>query len=434
MAALTLLLPFLSLLLPPTLSTSRHTALHHPINPIKTGFQATLKHVDSDGNFTRFELLQRAIKRARKRIERVHAKTSNVDIQAPIHSGYGEYLMDLSIGTPPLSYAAILDTGSDLTWTQCQPCRHCFDQPTPIFDPKNSSTFSKVDCSSKLCTESGVAICNQGNCDYFYAYADGSYTYGLLASETFTFEDVPVPDIVFGCGFDNALNFNGSAGIAGLGRGTLSLVSQLQEPKFSYCLPAFGYASATGKLLMGSQANSSHGNVRITTPLIQNPSEPTLYYLSLQGISVGETLIPIKNPIEPDGSGNTIIDSGTTLTYLNDSAFEQVKDEFSRQINLTPVSGEELGLEVCFSLPSGVESVVVPKVVFHFEGSADLELPEENYFLSNASSNTGCLMMDGSPGISVFGNFQQQNMLVIHDLAEETISFETGYVCDDDTL
>ncbi|XP_020554902.1 aspartic proteinase nepenthesin-1-like, partial [Sesamum indicum] len=273
MAALTLLLPFLSLLLPPTLSTTRHTVFHHP-NPIKTGLQATLKHVDSGGNFTRFELLERAIKRARKRIERVHAKTSNVDIQAPIHPGDGDYLMDLSIGTPPLSYPAILDTGSDLTWTQCQPCRQCFDQPTPIFDPKNSSTFLKVDCSSNLCTESSIAICNQGNCEYFYGYADGSYTYGFLATETFTFEDVPVPNIVFGCGFENSGNFNGSAGIVGLGRGALSLVTQLQEPKFSYCLPALGDANATGNLLMGSQAGRRSGNVKITTPLIQNPLVP----------------------------------------------------------------------------------------------------------------------------------------------------------------
>ncbi|KAL0332627.1 UNVERIFIED_CONTAM: Aspartic proteinase nepenthesin-1 [Sesamum calycinum] len=129
-----------------------------------------------------------------------------------------------------------------------------------------------------------------------------------------------------------------------------------------------------------------------------------------------------------------IIDSGTTLTYLNDSAFDQVKDEFSRQINLTAVSGEEPDLEVCYSLPSGVESVVVPKVVFHFEGSADLELPEENYFLTDVPSNTGCLVMHRSLGTSIFGNFQQQNMLVIYDLAEETISFEMGSVCDNDTL
>ncbi|KAL0332628.1 UNVERIFIED_CONTAM: Aspartic proteinase nepenthesin-2 [Sesamum calycinum] len=171
--------------------------------------------------------------------------------------------MDLSIGTPPLCYPAILDTGSDLTWTQCQPCRQCFDQPTPIFDPKNSPTFSKVDCSSNFCTELPGSICNQGTCLYSYGYGDGSYTNGFLATETFTFEDVPVPNLVFGCGFDNEGNFNGSTGLVGLGRGMLSLVSQLQEPKFSYCLPAFGDASATGKLLMGSQANSSHGSVKL---------------------------------------------------------------------------------------------------------------------------------------------------------------------------
>ncbi|KAK4416651.1 Aspartic proteinase nepenthesin-1 [Sesamum alatum] len=431
MAALTLLLlPVLSLSLPPTLSTSSHT-LHRP-NLIKTGFQATLKHVDSEGNFTRLELLQRGIERARKRIERIHAQTSKVNIEAPIHPGNGDYLIDLSIGTPPLSYRAILDTGSDITWTQCLPCQNCFDQPTPIFNPKNSRTFAKVPSSSKLCKELPGSRRNRGKCEYKCEYGDTSYVEVFLATETFTFKDVAVPKVAFGCAFDHKGKFDGSAGLVGLGRGKLSLVSHLQEPKFSYCLPRFGDARRTGTLLVGSRATIRPGQVKITTPLIKNPLHPSFYYLSLKGISVGETLIPINIPINRDGSGGMVIDSGSTVTYMKSGSFEQVKKEFTRQIKLRAVSGKApMELEVCFHLPSGGERVVVPKVVFHFEGPADLELPEENYFQTNDSSKTGCLMMARSPASLpfIFGSLQQQNMLVHHDLAEETVSFVKGHEC-----
>ncbi|KAJ4832269.1 hypothetical protein Tsubulata_012213 [Turnera subulata] len=58
----------------------------------------------------------------------------------------GEYFVRVAVGTPPFSVELLVDTGSDLTWLQCQPCSHCYSQPGPIFDPRNSSTFQNVDC------------------------------------------------------------------------------------------------------------------------------------------------------------------------------------------------------------------------------------------------------------------------------------------------
>jgi hypothetical protein len=43
--------------------------------------------------------------------------------------------MELAIGTPPVPFVALADTGSDLTWMQCQPCKLCFAQGTPVYDP-----------------------------------------------------------------------------------------------------------------------------------------------------------------------------------------------------------------------------------------------------------------------------------------------------------
>ncbi|XVE83433.1 hypothetical protein DITRI_Ditri16bG0088500 [Diplodiscus trichospermus] len=423
-----LALAIVALYVSPAVSTSRRALAHR--DKLGNGFRVTLKHVDSGKNLTKWERIQRGIKRGNHRLQRLNAMvlastSDSAEVGAPIVAGNGEFLMDLSIGTPPDSYSAIVDTGSDLIWTQCKPCTQCFSQSTPIFDPKKSSTFSKLSCSSDLCAALQQSACGDG-CEYLYTYGDYSSTQGVMGTETFTFGKASVPNIGFGCGEDNEGDgFSQGAGLVGLGRGPLSLVSQLKEPKFSYCLTSID-ENQKGTLLMGSIAsvNKSLGAIK-TTPLIHNPAQPSFYYLSLQGISVGGTRLPIKKStfaLEDDGTGGLIIDSGTTITYLEESAFDVVKKEFTSQMKLSVDNSGSTGLDLCFNLPSGSTQVDVPKLVFHFEG-ADLDLPGENYMIADSSSGLICLAMGSSSGMSIFGNVQQQNMLILHDLKKETVSF-----------
>lgn len=404
----------------PVVSTSRGLGRL----PKKDGFRVNLSHVDSGGNYTKFERLQRAMKRGRLRLQHLSAKTtpSESPVKSPVHAGNGEFLMKLAIGTPAETYSAIIDTGSDLIWTQCKPCKDCFDQPTPIFDPKKSSSFSKLPCSSDLCTALPVSSCSDG-CEYLYSYGDYSSTQGILATETFTFGDALVSGIGFGCGEDNdGSGFSQGAGLVGLGRGPLSLISQLGESKFSYCLTSIDDSKGVSTLLVGSEPTVK---ADITTPLIKNPSQPSFYYLSLEGITVGDTLLPVKKTtfsIQEDGSGGLIIDSGTTITYLEDSAFSALKKAFISQMKLEVDDSGSTGLDLCFQLPPGTSTLVVPDLVFHFEG-ADLKLPAENYIIADSGLGVVCLTMGSSSGMSIFGNFQQQNMVVMHDLDKETLSF-----------
>ncbi|EEF39457.1 aspartic proteinase nepenthesin-1 [Ricinus communis] len=417
----------LSLSVYPAFSTSRR-ALSYPAQ-LKNGFRITLKHVDSDKNLTKFQRIQHGIKRANHRLERLNAMvlaaSSNAEINSPVLSGNGEFLMNLAIGTPPETYSAIMDTGSDLIWTQCKPCTQCFDQPSPIFDPKKSSSFSKLSCSSQLCKALPQSSCSD-SCEYLYTYGDYSSTQGTMATETFTFGKVSIPNVGFGCGEDNEGDgFTQGSGLVGLGRGPLSLVSQLKEAKFSYCLTSID-DTKTSTLLMGSLASVNGTSAAIrTTPLIQNPLQPSFYYLSLEGISVGGTRLPIKEStfqLQDDGTGGLIIDSGTTITYLEESAFDLVKKEFTSQMGLPVDNSGATGLELCYNLPSDTSELEVPKLVLHFTG-ADLELPGENYMIADSSMGVICLAMGSSGGMSIFGNVQQQNMFVSHDLEKETLSF-----------
>ncbi|XP_015076688.1 aspartic proteinase nepenthesin-1 [Solanum pennellii] len=411
-------------------STSRHVVNNHK------GFRLSLKHVDSGGNFTKFERLQRAMARGKSRLQRLSlvanfatlsSKDETNDVKSTIHAGNGEFLMQISIGSPSESYNAIMDTGSDLIWTQCKPCKECFDQSTPIFDPSKSSTFEKISCSNKLCEALPMSSCGDSNCEYMYTYGDYSSSEGFLASETFTFGKVSIPNVAFGCGNDNeGSGFSQGAGLVGLGRGPLSLVSQLHMSRFSYCLTSINEDadSTSSTLLMGSMARDDYNNI-ITTPLVKNPTQPSFYYLSLKGISVGDTQLAIKKStfsLNKDGSGGMIIDSGTTITYLEESAFSLLKKEFSLQVNLAVDDSSSTGLDLCFKLPSNTNNIQVPKLIFHFEG-ADMDLPAENYMIADSRMGIACLAMGSSSGMSIFGNVQQQNMMVIHDLDKETLSF-----------
>ncbi|KAM7507816.1 hypothetical protein LguiA_018269 [Lonicera macranthoides] len=84
---------------------------------------------------------------------------------------------------------------------------------------------------------------------------------------------------------------------------------------------------------------------------------------------------------------------------------------------------DNIGLDLCFDLPSNFGGkMVVPKLKFHFKG-VDLELPSKNYMVADPGTGVVCLAMAASGSMSIFGNVQQQNLLIIHDFEKESLSF-----------
>ncbi|TVU38632.1 hypothetical protein EJB05_12016, partial [Eragrostis curvula] len=352
----------------------------------------------------------------------------------------GEYLMTLSIGTPPLSYPAIADTGSDLIWTQCAPCSgggQCFAQPAPLYNPASSTTFGVLPCNSSInmCAAAlaGAAPPPGCACMYNQTYGTG-WTAGVQSTETFTFGSSPadqarVPGIAFGCSNASSDDWNGSAGLVGLGRGTLSLVSQLGAGRFSYCLTPFQDTNSTSTLLLGPSAALNGTGVQ-STPFVASPSNAPMssyYYLNLTGISLGATALSIPAnafALNVDGTGGLIIDSGTTITSLANAAYQQVRAAVSALVTLPTADGSDAtGLDLCFVLPSPTSAPpAMPSMTLHFDG-ADMVLPADSYMISG--SGVWCLAMrnqtDGA--MSTLGNYQQQNMHILYDVQKETLSF-----------
>lgn len=265
------------------------------------------------------------------------------------------------------------------------------------------------------------------SCQYDYMYGDGSSTAGALSSETLTIGNGAIPNVAFGCGHSNLGSFAGAGGLVGLGKGPLSLVTQagaIASKKFSYCLVPLG-SGKTSPLYVGDSAAA--GGVAYT-PLVTNKANPTFYYARVTGITVaGKAVQYPAGAFDIDGSGNGgfIFDSGTTLTYLQTSAFTAVVNAVKASIAYPPADGSFYGLEYCFST-AGVANPAYPTMVFHFAGGADFNLTPDNVFVALDTKGTTCLAMAASSGFSIFGNIQQQNHVIVHDLVNNRIGFKSA--------
>lgn len=369
-------------------------------------------------------------------------------INSGVPLGSGEYFINAFVGTPPVHFQLILDTGSDLNWIQCLPCHDCFDQHGPFFDPSASSSYRNVPCADSRCSlvssPDTAPPCAGGDqpCPYFYWYGDRSNTTGDLALETFTVnltspdgksaESHRVDEVIFGCGHWNRGLFHGAAGLLGLGRGPLSFASQLKTAyghTFSYCLvDRNSDLSVSSKLIFGEDPSlANHPNLNYTSFVGgQDNAVDTFYYVQVKGIRVGGEMLGIPSDtweLSKDGAGGTIVDSGTTLSYLADPAYEAVRKAFVERVKYPPVANFPV-LSPCYNV-SGVEKVEMPEFSIVFGDGAVWDFPTENYFIKLEPEEIMCLAILGTPrsSLSIIGNYQQQNFHVLYDTEKSRLGF-----------
>jgi hypothetical protein len=93
-----------------------------------------------------------------KQIDQKLDGSANLPAKSGSLIGSGNYFVVVGLGTPKKDLSLIFDTGSDLTWTQCQPCaRACYKQQDPIFDPSKSTSYYNITCTSPDCTQLSTA-------------------------------------------------------------------------------------------------------------------------------------------------------------------------------------------------------------------------------------------------------------------------------------
>ncbi|WOK99558.1 hypothetical protein Cni_G08270 [Canna indica] len=402
-----------------------------------------------------------------------------LDMIEPLRGYKDGYLISLNLGTPPQVIQVYMDTGSDLTWVPCGnisfECMDCDDyrnhKLVSTFSPSYSFSSIRDICTSSLCTDvhssdnpydpctmagCSIATLLNGKClrpcpSFAYTYGAGGLVIGSLTRDTLrvhtqlsTATTREVSNFGFGC---VGSTYREPIGIAGFGKGALSLPSQLGflQKGFSHCFLGFKYVNnpnASSPLVIGSLAISSKEQF-LFTPMLRSPiSYPNYYYLGLEGISIANETTIINGSsnlraFDSAGNGGMLIDSGTTYTHLPEPFYLLLLSKLDSMITY-PRSNEfeqRTGFNLCYEIPcSNLPcSDNLPSIALHFLNNVKLSLPKENCFYAmsapKGSKVVKCflfqIMDDGEYGpAGVFGSFQQQNMEVVYDLENERIGFQ----------
>ncbi|XP_054797558.1 aspartic proteinase CDR1-like [Prosopis cineraria] len=365
-------------------------------------------------------LLRRSISRANHLHLRALTSSQESDEEQPpeismrLLPDHYEYKVNFKIGTPPAIVTAIIDTGTDFLWTR----------EGYFFLPGSSSTYTNLSCDSGNCILFGshrTTCIGTDLCTYDVRFRDGTTTSGVLSYDKFLFDSpdgsslVDVGYMMFGCSDRASKEFNHEDSTIGLNRERFSLISKLQIKRFSHCLVIRDDRHvAQNRIYFGSKATISQTGL---TPLVKDME--SAYYVTLDGISIGQTKVPIPDGVfhlKPKGDGGVILDSGITLSVLVSEGFDPFLNTMS-QIVQKPIS-KSGDFEMCVG---DLDSI--PDVIFHFSNGVDTRLTEENIFVE-VDNKLWCLaILRSKVSMSVIGNYQIRNFWVGYDLENLGISF-----------
>ncbi|KAF5750924.1 aspartic proteinase PCS1 [Tripterygium wilfordii] len=354
--------------------------------------------------------------------------------------------VSLTVGSPPQNVSMVIDTGSELSWLQCN--------KTPAyqttFDPTRSTSYRPIPCSSPICTNQTQdfpipASCDSNQlCHAILSYADASSSEGNLASDTFRIGNSEIPGLVFGCmnsiSSTNSEEDSKNTGLMGMNRGSLSFISQMGFSKFSYCISGSDFS---GLLLLGD-SNFTWLAPLNYTPLIQISThlpyfDRVAYTVQLEGIKVSDKLLPIpKSILVPDhtGAGQTMVDSGTQFTFLLGPVYAALRTEFFNQTNgvLRALDDPNFvfqgAMDLCYLIPLSQRILpLLPSVSLVFRG-AEMTVSGDRVLYRvpgevRGSDSVHCLSFGNSDMLGVeayvIGHHHQQNVWMEFDLENSRI-------------
>ncbi|OMO78502.1 Peptidase A1 [Corchorus olitorius] len=353
----------------------------------------------------------------------------------------GYYSLPLTIGHPPKVFEFDIDTGSDLTWVQCDaPCSGC---TKPIHDLYKPGKHIPVHCEDPSCgavhfPENPQCERPDDQCDFEVEYLDDGSVLGAVITDYFSLQltngSVIRPRLAFGCAYD--LKHHGpysppsTDGVIGLGNGKASILSQLQSfgvirNVIGHCLSGKG----GGYLFLGDDHVPSSGIVWM--PMSGNTKHflSTTAELLLDGKPTGVTDLQI------------VFDSGSSYTYFCSRIYKPLLDLVMRGLNGKPLNAvHDQALPVCWKGKKPFKSVHDVKnyfstltLSFTNTRNVQLELPPEAYLIVTDHGNVCLGILNGTEAgvdeFSIIGDISLQNKMVIYDYEKQQIGWVSAN-CD----
>ncbi|KAL8056699.1 hypothetical protein ABFX02_04G136100 [Erythranthe guttata] len=359
----------------------------------------------------------------------------------------GLYYTYLLFGDPPRPFFLDMDTGSGLTWIQCDaPCTSCAKGAHPFYKPVKANIIPPKDsyCSEIQRNEKTKECDSCLQCDYEIEYADHSSSMGVLARDELHLNiangSLAKSKVVFGCAYDQQgllLNTLGKTdGILGLSRAKISLPSQLARQGIiknvlGHCLASDN--NGGGYMFLGDDF-VPHSQMA-WVPMLQS-RDLNSYHTELLKVSYGSKQITLGNIGK--GQGGLIFDTGSSYTYFTEQAYNDLVNM------LNDISSDSLvrdmsdtSLPICWRAKSPLRSVKDVRHLFkpinlQFGSkwwilSTKLQIPPEGYLVTNRKGNVclgilnGRQVHDGST--FVLGDISLRGLLFVYDNVKEKIGW-----------
>ncbi|KAB1210497.1 Aspartic proteinase Asp1 [Morella rubra] len=353
-------------------------------------------------------------------------------IAFPVHGNVypiGFYNVTLNIGQPSKPYFLDPDTGSDLTWLQCDaPCVHCTEALHPLYRPNNNL----VPCNDPLCKSlhpTGDHKCETpGQCDYEIQYADGGSSLGVLVKDAFSLNFTNgiqlKPHLALGCGYDQISGPSPHPfdGVLGLGKGKSSIGSQLSRQGLvrhviGHCLSSRG----GGYLFFGDDIYDSSRTLVIH---VSEHYSPGFAELMFGGKTTG-----IKNLL-------IIFDSGSSYTYLNSQAYGALMPLVKREAEKSLKQAlDDRTLPFCWRGRRPFKSLQDVRKYFKTlalsftnggKSKIQFELPPEAYLIISSKGNVCLGILNGTEAgqtVDIIGDISMQDKMVIFDNEKQLIGW-----------
>ncbi|KAF8018649.1 hypothetical protein BT93_H3519 [Corymbia citriodora subsp. variegata] len=361
----------------------------------------------------------------------------------PLHGNVfptGSYNTTVYIGQPPKPYFLDPDTGSDLTWLQCDaPCVRCTETPHPLYRPNSDLVI----CRDPICASlhSGDYRCDHPEqCDYEVQYADGGSSLGVLVKDVVSFKSygsgVLNPRVALGCGYDQIPGSSNPFldGVLGLGKGRSSIVSQLSSQGLvrnvlGHCLSTRG----GGYLFFGDDLYDS--SRVMWTPMSRDYSKhysPGTADLLFAGKPTGQKDLLL------------ILDSGSSYTYFSSQAYEALSSAVKKALDRKPFTEalDDPTLPLCwrgrkpFKSIREVRKYFKPFALSFNSGGRtknQFEVPPESYLIISAMGNVCMGVLNGTQAglqnMNLIGDISMQDKLVIYDNERQLMGWQNYVDC-----
>ncbi|WVZ53823.1 hypothetical protein U9M48_004713 [Paspalum notatum var. saurae] len=352
----------------------------------------------------------------------------------------GHFYVTMNIGNPAKPYFLDVDTGSDLTWLQCDaPCQSCNKVPHPLYRPTKNRL---IPCADSLCTALHSELSSNNKCpspqqcDYQIKYSDSASSQGVLINDNFSLplgkSSIICPGLSFGCGYNQQVGKNGAVqaptdGMLGLGRGSVSLVSQLKQQGITknvigHCLSTNG----GGFLFFGDDIVPTS---RVTwVPMAQSTSGD--YYSPGSGTLYFDRRSLGLKPME------VVFDSGSTYTYFTAQPYQAVVSALKGDLSKSLKQVSDPNLPLCWKGNKAFNSVFDVKkefkslfLSFASAKNAVMEIPPENYLIVTKNGNVCLGILDGMVAklnFNIIGDITMQDQMVIYDNEKTQLGWVRG--------